>query len=295
MKKFILLTLASLLISCGTSKINNTQESSSDTFSDETFMRYGHARLKIINSNDLLVNSLVQCYRGNFNKGLKTLQSSLIENRENPKYWLYIGNCYQMYGNSFKANHFYDYAMSGPNQIKAAIFNNRALLAMKAHNYEDAQNLLQKSIKLSSINKVPKFNLAQLYIKFNQTTKARNLIKSYLTQSTNDADLIFSMMSIELADGNLKEALKWSKKFNQRDLKREDVSLFRSLLYVELEDYKKAKEALGKQRPTVIKEIIQASRILNSKIDQELKRIQKIKKNKEVVNNKGVNSVTFKN
>jgi Tfp pilus assembly protein PilF len=185
--KYIILTLVLLnFISCGTSKINNEQKISADTFSDETFMRYGHARLKKFNSKDILVSSLVQCYRGNYSKGLKSFQKSLKTNRQNPKYWLYIANCYQMYGNNLKANHFYDYAMSGSSLIKAAIFNNKALMAMKAHNYEDAQSFLQKSISLSSSQKVPKFNLAQLYIKFNQTKKARSLISSYLTNSTND-------------------------------------------------------------------------------------------------------------
>jgi hypothetical protein len=90
-------------------------------------------------------------------------------------------------------------------------------------------------------------------------------------------------------------SLEWSNKFNEKDHKREDISLFRSLLFVELRKYNKAKEALGQQRPTIIKEIIHASKILNTKIDLELKRLQKIKSNKEVLKNKGVRSVTFKN
>ncbi|OUR97115.1 hypothetical protein A9Q84_12355 [Halobacteriovorax marinus] len=290
MRVLILSFLSLVLISCGSNRINNTQLSTADTFSDETFMRFGHARLRSIKNRNIMINSLVQCYRGNYSKGLKDLQKSLVKYRDNPKYWLYIGNCYQLYGNSLKANHFYDYALSGPAHVKSAIFNNRALMAMKAHNYEEAQTLLSKSIKLTSSHKVPKFNLAQLYIKFNETKKARQLLAGYLTHSTSDVDLIFSMMSIELAEGNLQAALKWSKKFKQNDLKREDISLYRSLLYVELGQFKKAKDSLGLQRPTVIKEIIQASNILNSKIDQELKRLQEIEKK-----NKGVRSVVVKN
>lgn len=291
--KTLLSIVLSLLVSCGSNKISNIQSNNSDTFSDETFMRFGHTRLENTSTEDELQNALVNCYRGNFSKGLGQLKRNLNKNRDNSKYWLYLGNCYGLYGNIQKSNYYYDFALAGSKRIKSAVLNNRSLIAMKAHNYNEATTLLLKAIKLSPEVKITKYNLAQLYIKFNHTEKARKLLLPYINSST-DTDLIFSMMAIELIENNLEKSKKWQEKFKTNDLKREDISLYRALLYFELKDYRNAKMALGMQRPTIIKEIQRASRELDYKINTELKRIQK-EESKDAKGTKGVNSVAFKN
>ncbi|WP_127715859.1 lipopolysaccharide assembly protein LapB [Halobacteriovorax sp. HLS] len=294
MKFICVLAILSIMTSCGSHRINNSQKSKSDTFSDETFMRYGHARLDKLDKLNPLESALANCYKGKFNSGLSSLKKSLNANRSNSKYWLYLGNCYNLYGSTHKANYYYDFALSGPKEVQAAILNNRALLAMKGLNYNEANELLQKAIKLAPGVKVPKYNLAQLYIKFNHTQSARDLLREYQSSST-DKDVIFSMMSIELIEGNLKEAKKWEEKFSNNDLRREDISLYRSLLYFEMKEFKKAKDALGLQRPTIIEEIKAASIELQDRINSELKRIQEELDSKDAKVRKGVNSVAVKN
>jgi Tfp pilus assembly protein PilF len=290
--RILIVSLFLVLTSCGTSKINKVQSDKSDTFSDETFMRYGHSRLSNTNVKNDLQGALRNCYKGNFSKGLGKLKSKLNKNKNNHKYWLYLGNCYELYGNIQKSNFYYEFALGGSNSIKAAVLNNRSLIAMKGLNYNEANELLTKAIKLAPQVKVPRYNLAQLYIKFNHTQKARTLLAPYIV-SSSDTDLIFSMMAIELIENNLEESKKWNNKFNEKDLKREDISLYRALLFFELKDYKSAKMALGMQRPTIIKEIQRATRELNSKIDVELKRIQE-RDSKDAKGTKGVNRVAVK-
>lgn len=257
-------------------------------------MRFGHNRLSQTNTKDVLNLALIECYKGNFSKGLSSLKKNLNSNRDNQKYWLYLGNCYGLYGNSAKSNFYYDYALSGNKVIQAAVLNNRALLAMKANNFNEASDLLKKAIELAPNVKITKYNLAQLYIKFNHTKAARELLNPYVRQS-QDKDLIFSMMSIELMEGNLKKASSWESKFEIQDYKREDIALYRALLFFELKEYNKAKIALGIQRPTVIKEINRATDVLKVQIENELNRIQNEKKKQDAKQAKGVKSVAYKN
>ena len=291
--KLVIFAMLIMLASCGSHKISNKQQTKDDTFSDETFMRFGHTRLDAQKTNDKLKKALVNCYKGNFSKGLSQLKSQLNENRTNHKYWLYLGNCYGLFGNMQKSNYYYDFALAGSNTIKAAVLNNRSLIAMRGHNFNEANALLLKAVKLAPNVKITKYNLAQLYIKFNHTKKARKLLVPYIKSST-DTDLIFSMMAIELIENNLQSSKKWEEKFSDNDLKREDISLYRALLYFELKDYKNAKMALGMQRPTIIKEIQRASTELDERINVELKRIQ-IKDSKDAKGTKGVKRVAVKN
>jgi tetratricopeptide (TPR) repeat protein len=292
--KLLIILLTLLITSCGSHKLNLASSRSEDTFSNETFMRYGHNRLKNTNTADKLNSALINCYKGKFKKALKSFKYQLNDQRKNNKYWLYIGNCYGLYGNTAKANFYYDYAMSGKNEIKAAVLNNRALMAMKANNFNEASDLLNKAIKLAPSIKVTKYNLAQLYIKFNHTKEARNLLRPYLN-SSNDKDLVFSMMNIELIEGNLKQSKHWEEKIAVNDYKREDIALYRALLFFELKEFNKAKEALGLQRPTVIKEINRATNVLKAQIENELNRIQKELNKQDAKRIKGVKSVAFKN
>ncbi|WP_417334910.1 tetratricopeptide repeat protein [Halobacteriovorax marinus] len=292
-----ILTVISLLLlaSCGSHKIVSKLDNNDDAFSNESFMRFGHTRLTQVNENEFLKKELSNCYRGSFSTSLKSLQDKLGEYKSNEKYWLYIGICYQLYGSQLKANFYYDYALSGSKYTQAAILNNKALVAMKARNFDDAYPLLEKSIKLAPTSNVPKYNLAQLYIKFNHLEKARSLITPLVRKNQGDVDLILSMMTIEIASKDYKRASYWAGKFNSKQLTREDISLYVALLYYELGNYAQAKEIIGKQRATIIDEIATASRELNKKIDIELERIKEEKDSKDANIKKGVNRVAVKN
>lgn len=292
--KVTLTILLSLLISCGSHRINNQVSEKNDAFNDETFMRFGSIRLSEVSDKNFLNKSLSKCYSGNYNGALKDLQSSINLYRNNNKYWLYIGICYQLYGSQLKANYFYDYALSGSDDIKASILNNKALVALKSQNYEDAHTLLTKAIKLSPKSNVPKYNLAQVYIKFNHLKKARNLISPLIHKNPGDIDLILSMMTIELAEGNLEKAYSWSKRFSKDELKREDISLYVALLHYEMNSYEQAKAVIGGQRPTIIEEIKSATEVLTKKIDLELDKEKKAKDSKDANVKKGVSHVAVK-
>uniref|UniRef100_UPI003565E511 tetratricopeptide repeat protein n=1 Tax=Halobacteriovorax sp. TaxID=2020862 RepID=UPI003565E511 len=181
-----------LLVSCGSHKINNNLRSENDAFADESFMRFGNTRLSKVSEKDFLAKSLSKCYKGNFKSTLNDMQKEIKSYKNNSKYWLYIGICYQLYGSQLKANYFYDYALSGSNLIKASVYNNKALVALKSNNFEGAQILLEKAIKLSPKSNIPKYNLAQVYIKFNHLEKAKDLINPLVNKNSNDIDLIFS-------------------------------------------------------------------------------------------------------
>ncbi|PIK15398.1 tetratricopeptide repeat protein [Halobacteriovorax sp. JY17] len=294
MKVAILLTIF-LAVSCGSHKINSHLQSKNDAFSEESFMRFGNTRLSKISEENFLNKSLSKCYNGDFKSSLQDLQSNINKYREDKKYWLFIGICYQLYGNQLKANYFYDYALSGENLIQASIYNNKALVALKSSNFEDAHTLLEKSIKLSPNSKVPKYNLAQVYIKFNHLEKARTLIHPLVTSNPNDIDLILSMMTIEIAEGNFTKAYSWAKRFNDENLKREDISLYVALLYYELKRYEEAKAIIGGQRATIIEEIKSATNALSNKINIELERIKEEKDSKDANVKKGVKRVAVKN
>ncbi len=279
--KSIYLIVLFLLVGCGSHKINNNLNSENDAFAEESFMRFGNARLNKVSNKDFLAKSLSRCYNGEFKTTLNDMQKEIKSYKNKSKYWLYIGICYQLYGSQLKANYFYDYALSGSSLIKASIYNNKALVALKSNNYEGAQILLEKAIKLSPKSKIPKYNLAQVYIKFNHLEKAKNLINPLVNKNSNDIDLIFSIMTIEIAQGNFQKAYSWSKRFNSNDLRREDISLYVALLYYELKKYKEAKSIIGSQRPTIIEEINSATQVITKKIDIELKKIKEEQERRE--------------
>uniref|UniRef100_UPI003569760B tetratricopeptide repeat protein n=1 Tax=Halobacteriovorax sp. TaxID=2020862 RepID=UPI003569760B len=136
-------------------------------------------------------------------------------------------------------------------------------------------------IKLSPKSNIPKYNLAQVYIKFNHLEKAKDLINPLVNKNSNDIDLIFSIMTIEIAQGNFDKAYSWSKRFDSMDLRREDISLYVALLYYELKKYVEAKAIIGAQKPTIIEEINSATKVITKKIDIELKRIKEENDRKE--------------
>lgn len=279
--KGIYLVIILLLTSCGSHKINNNLKSENDAFAEESFMRFGNVRLNKVSEKDFLAKSLSKCYNGEFKSTLNEMQKKIKVYKEDSKYWLYIGICYQLYGSQLKANYFYDYALSGSSLIKASIYNNKALIALRSNNYESAQVLLEKAISLSPSSKIPKYNLAQVYIKFNHLEKAKKLINPLVSKNSNDIDLIFSIMTIEIAQGNFTKALAWSKRFNSNDLRREDISLYVALLYYELKEYVDAKAIIGAQKPTIIEDINSATKVLTKKIDIELQKIKDEKESKE--------------
>ncbi len=222
-----------LFFSCSSSRLDRKIKNKLfDALADETYMRWEASRFD--NNHDLSTS----CYHGDRDDTLRKLQLVYDQKHENPLYWVHLGNCYFLKEDWAKADFFYRLSLeeSKDVSVEAVSLNNLGLLQFKYDAWDKGKELLQKAIKLSPESKVPKFNLAQLFIQFGFYDKAIALLTSSVFMNHQDVDIDFSLGNAFFFSGDLEKAKFYFKKIPKSELSREDIAATYSLYLLKLGD-----------------------------------------------------------
>ncbi len=205
MKTSLILFFTFMLVGCSTQSFNNQiQKEQYDLLAEESFMRYNTNRLSAMEnpSKDYLTQALVACHQKKFTKGLGLLEEKMHSQKTNPFYWNALGTCYSLQKDFTKALFFYDLGLEATRSsnkelndkdrtlAEALISNNVGLIHLSFKRYNQAFDLFKKSAGIVPNFFTPEFNIAQLYIEFNENDKALEILKK-LEQKIQKTSIYF--------------------------------------------------------------------------------------------------------
>ncbi len=241
MKKLTTLTILSLSIlgaSCAGPSFNNQiQKDQYDLLAEESFMRYNSNRLAAMDSpkRDFISLALISCHQQKMTKGQTLLEEKMQQNKTNPFYWNALGTCYSLSKDYTKAIFYYELGMEATrannkdfndNQKKlaeAVITNNIGLIHLTFKRYNEAYDAFKKSNTIVPSYFTPDFNMAQLYIEFNENAKALDLLKKLEAKNNEDIDLLYSLALIHFRMNDMDKSYQYISRIHSDYLNRADI------------------------------------------------------------------------
>ncbi|MBT7610841.1 MAG: hypothetical protein HN576_13855 [Bacteriovoracaceae bacterium] len=295
MIKFIgLIFFISLLSSsCSNFKLKTIIENKkNDLLAGESFLRYSTKRFELVQSRDNSIQRAVTfCHQGKISYGLSLLKKQIKKERNNPIYWNHIGTCHYLNDDLPKAKYFFNISISKGVKARTTLtsfspaLNNLGLVYMKLRAYDLALSSLKKADSEGTLL-TPKFNMLQLYIKFAQLKKAKELSDFLYSKAPQDIDVISSRATIYLLKGKYKIAKKYYEKVNRKYLEREDISGQYAIVLFKLGFLEKAKKMLQNGQYTMIKPIKVMRDGLSIIIERKLELLKDSKYSEGILANK---------
>lgn len=250
MKYLLFLSLVFLGACSHGPKINRSiTEANWDALKEESLMRWDAHRLATA------PNGQSACYQGEVKEGLGALKDSFYKRAKDSHYWIEIGNCFFLDKKFSQAEFYYQMVINETkeNRFKAIAYNNLGIIALEQENWSIAQDLFTKSMRLESRFKVPRYNLALLYLDFNLIDQARELVEK--EQHLSDVDFMSINARIYLLKNDVASAGKIFNRLPQFSLKRADISVLYAWYLTMVKDYSKAESVLTTREPSSIKEL----------------------------------------
>lgn len=249
--KYLLFLSMVFLFSCSHGpKINRSiTDANWDALKEESLMRW--------DVNRLSQSSKVQaaCYKGEVKEGLTNLKNSFFQRTRDSHYWIEIGNCFFLDKKLSQAEFYFQMVINETkeNRFKAIAYNNLGIIALEQENWSIAQDFFQRSMKLDSRFKVPRYNLALLYLDFNLIDQAGELVQK--DQNLNDVDFMSLNARIYLLKNDVASAGKIFNRMPQFSLKRADISVLYAWYLTMVKDFNRAESVLTNREPSSIKEL----------------------------------------
>lgn len=232
------LIVAAMLVGCAGPSFNNQiQKDQYDLLAEESFMRYNSNRLAKMDSpnRDFISLSLIACHQDKMTKGEGLLEEKMQQNKTNPFYWNALGTCYSLSKDYTKAIFYYELGMEATrsgnkdfndNQRKlaeAVISNNIGLIHLTFKRYNEAYDAFKKANTIVPSYFTPDFNMAQLYIEFNENAKALDLLKKLEAKNNEDIDLLYSLALIHFRMNDMDKSYQYITKIQHDYLNRADI------------------------------------------------------------------------
>lgn len=243
--QLITFSLLILLTSCASyNNPREIKEANFDGLKFESLNRYDQERLAKFRSQN---QPLSLCHRGEFEKAMNLYKDNLDNQLNNYQYWNEISTCYILEKKYTQAKLFLDLALSRTKspQEKAIVLNNLGVIYMENDNYPEAKEYFKQSIKLEQKYLTPKYNIAQIYIKYGLYNKAQEIIDKLLTLTPNDVDFLNSKAHIELMQQRHKSALVYFNRIPATYRSRDDIATNLAMTYYMLGLYENAEKAIG--------------------------------------------------
>jgi tetratricopeptide (TPR) repeat protein len=239
-KKLTIPTLfaLSLLTSCAGPSFNNTiQNDQYDLLAEESFMRYNSNRLAAIDSSkrDFISQALIACHQDKMMKGEGLLEEKMHQNKTNPFYWNALGTCYSLSKDFTKAIFYYDLGLEATRAsnkdfndpqrklAEAVISNNLGLIHLTFKRYNEAYDAFKKANTIVPNYFTPEFNMAQLYIEFNETNKALDILKKLEAKNKEDIDLLYSLSLVNFKQKDMDKSFQYITRIHRDYLNRADI------------------------------------------------------------------------
>ena len=234
-----LLAISSLVIfaSCSSTQFtNHIQNDRNDLLTEESLMRYNTNRLsKIEDQKSFISNALVACHQDKITKGLAILEEEMHKNKTNPLYWNALGTCFSLNKEYSKSVFYYELGLEATRDsnkniaegqrklAEAAIQNNLGLIHLKHKRFDEAFDSFKKSSSLMPNFFTPEFNIAQLFIEFNENKKALEILKKLEMKNNDDIDLLYSLALVHYRMNDLNKSFNYVTKINKDYLNRADI------------------------------------------------------------------------
>lgn len=257
-------------IGCASSRLERSiTDSSWDSLSDESFLRWGAKRLKTVEKDF----DVIGCYNGKGKEAKKAFKKNYLNDSDKPFYWIHVGNCYFVDNNWTKAEFFYRVALeeTKSNTVKAIALNNIGLISFKYEQWEKGREYLKQSMKLSPKSKIPRYNMSQLYLQFGLNDKAIEILSDAAFKGHNDVDVYFSLANAYLFKNDLKMAESFFNKIPKDYLEREDIAATYALYLIKLNRVTEAKAVMAKRERSSVPELSAISNRIEKMISQKLR------------------------
>lgn len=230
--------VTAMLASCAGPSFNNQiQKDQYDLLAEESFMRYNSNRLAAMDSpkRDFISLSLISCHQQKVTKGEGILEEKMQQNKANPFYWNALGTCYSLSKDYTKAIFYYELGLEATragnkdfndNQKKlaeAVISNNLGLIHLTFKRYNEAYDAFKKSNTIVPSYFTPDFNMAQLYIEFNENAKALEILKRLEAKNNEDIDLLYSLALIHFRLNDMDKSYQYISRIQRDYLNRADI------------------------------------------------------------------------
>ncbi|MEC7276818.1 MAG: CDC27 family protein [Bdellovibrionota bacterium] len=279
MKFVTLLTLSLFFCGCATKHLaSKVEQDKYDGFKEESFLRYTQDRLNGLDANKYAALSL--CHQKDFEEGLTTLRGQLKEKKKSADYWNQVGMCYFLREDYPKAEFYFNFSLEQDrNKNYAAALNNLGILKLKDRHFDEAITYFNKAKRGG--HKVPRFNLAQVFLEFNLVDKALIVLEDLHRSAQSDPDLLFSLASAYLMKGRTKNAMGILDKIPNEFREREDIALINAVTLYEQRNYYAAKEVLEATTFLSYYPLKKSAQKLTDLVEAEIARIEKENKERE--------------
>lgn len=225
MKLFLMGLLTIMLTSCASStRVRTLKEADMDGLRFESLNRYDSHRLE---TSKYSAKAITLCHKEQYNLAYDIFKKQLDQQKENPIYWNHLATCYLLEKKFSRAKFYYDIAINlAPknSKTKAIIMNNLGLYYLNMQRPYMAHDSFIQSIKIYPKYKTPKYNMAQIYLKFSQFNKAQKILMSLHSNSKKDIDFIYGLGHLYLMQGKYKLAKKYFELVPQQYLTRDDIA-----------------------------------------------------------------------
>ena len=231
LKNFIIL-IPTLLVGCSTQNFNKKMEGpETDLLKEESLMRYNSNRLDLMDGTekDFISKALLACHQNKFLKGKGLLEAEMHANKTNPFYWNALGTCYSLSRDFTKALFFYDLGKEALLMVKdqtkvlaeATLSNNIGLVHLNFKRYNEAFESCSRAKTLLPSFFTPQFNIAQLYVEFNENDKALDILLKLEMKNPEDVDLLYSLSLIYFRKNDLDKSFIAIKRIKANYLNRQ--------------------------------------------------------------------------
>lgn len=271
MKSILILTSLLVLASCSSSRIDRKIDDASwDSLSDESYLRWGEKRLDKHAKSE---HQVIDCYRGEVSDTLDKFKREYNAKEQPPYYWLHIGNCYFIKEKWTKAEFFYRMSLEEAKSktIKSIALNNLGLINFKYEQWEKGKDFLKESMNLAPKNKVPRYNMSQLYLQFGLYDKAIEVLNDSVFKGHKDIDVYFSLANAYLYKGDLKTSADYFKMIPKDSFRREDIAATYALFLVKQGKIKEAKSVMDNRERSGVLELTAISQKIEKILEKRLK------------------------
>jgi tetratricopeptide (TPR) repeat protein len=285
--KISLLLMTTYILGCSTQNFNKKIETADvDLLKEESLMRYNTNRLEKMEApeKDFISKSLLACHQKKFSKGLGLLEKEMNINKTNPFYWNALGTCYSLSKDFTKALFYYDLGLEAlsmvNNQTKilaeGTLTNNIGLVHLNFKRHNEAFESFKRSSELLPDFVTPQFNIAQLYIEFNNNAKALSILKKLEAKNPDDIDLLYSLSLIYFRNNDFDNSYIAIKRVKQDYLNRPDIVGLYAFNLMNKNKLAEAKDIIEKR--LYADEYNERNKILLEEINHKLKEESKTRK-----------------
>ena len=239
-----------IFVSCSrVSFQKNIKDPLKDSLRNESLNRQGKKRLLPFITNNSPKKNVSQCHLNLFEQGIQGLRMDFDIRKEGPELWNELGLCFFLKGENSRAYYYFNVSLEKINtnkSFKSRPYNNLGLVFIEWENYPKAIESFKKALKYHPEARVPRYNLAQVFLKLGDPLKAK-LYLDEIPGALEDDDFYISRGFADLLKKEYKNALEKFQRVSIPKNKRHDIALYRSYSFLKMGKIKMAKASLLKK------------------------------------------------